>query len=166
MSLPQVIVALVALERLAELAYARRNTRRLLAMGAVEHGADHYPLLVLLHAGWLLALLILVPPEAPVSWPLIACFLLLQAARLWVILSLGRYWTTRIITLPQAPLVTRGPYAVLRHPNYLIVTAEIALLPLAFGTWRIALAFSLLNFALLCHRRRVEDAALAARRRG
>lgn len=164
MSLPQAILALVALERLGELLYGRRNAKRLLAEGAVEHGADHYPLFILLHAGWLLAMLLSVRPHTRILWPLIGVYALLMLGRVWVIASLGRFWTTRIITLSAAPLVRRGPYRFLRHPNYLIVAGEIAILPLAFGAWRIALVFSLLNLALVWHRVRVEDRALAPRR--
>ncbi len=161
---PQVIVLLVAAQRLAELVYARRNARRLLAEGGIEHGAGRYPLMVLLHAVWLAALFGLVPPGAPVSWPLIGVYLVLQAARLWVLASLGRFWTTRVITVPDAPLVRRGPYRWIRHPNYLIVAAEIALLPLAFGAWELALGFSLANAAVLADRIRIEEKALAPRR--
>ncbi len=164
LGLPQLIVLLVALQRLAELALARRNTRRLLANGAREIGAGHYPLFILLHGGWLVALLVLTPADGTIHWRLIAVFALLQAARIWVVASLGPYWTTRILTLPGDTLVRRGPYRLLRHPNYWIVAAEIAVLPLSFGQWPIALAFSLLNAALLGWRIRIEDAALAARR--
>ena len=156
------ILALVAAERLVELAVAGRNTRRLLAEGGIEHGRGHYPLFVLLHAGWLGTLLLAVPPERAVDWPLIGVYGLLIAARIWTMASLGRRWTTRIVTLPGAPLVRRGPYRYVRHPNYLIVVAEIAVLPLAFGAWRTAILFSLVNLALLAYRIRVEDAALAA----
>ena len=166
MSAVQIVVLLVALQRLAELAYARRNTRRLLAEGAREAGAGHYPHMVSLHAAWLVALLFLVPADASVDWGLLALFLSLQAGRVWVIASLGRYWTTRVITLPEAPLVRRGPYRFLRHPNYLIVVAEIAVLPLAFGAWQLALVFTLLNAALLAWRIRIEDRVLAVRRQG
>jgi methyltransferase len=164
MTLLQGLVLAVLAQRLAELWYARRNEARLLAAGAIEHGAGHYPLLVLLHGAWLLALWLLVPAGAPIDWRLLAAFGLAQLCRLWVLISLGRWWTTRVITLPGAPLVRRGPYRFLRHPNYLVVAAEIALLPLAFGAWRIALVFSLLNGLLLAWRIRVEDAALADRR--
>lgn len=163
MSLLWAVLLLVAAQRLAELAYARHNTRRLLAEGAQEVGARHYPLLVGLHALWLLALLILVPAETPPHWGLLVVFLALQVARLWVLVSLGRYWTTRIITLPSAPLVRKGPYRLLRHPNYLIVAAEIMVLPLAFGAWEIALGFSLANALLLAHRIRLENGALGPR---
>ncbi len=88
-------------------------------------------------------------------------FGLLQLVRLWVIASLGPHWTTRVIVQPGAPLVTRGPYRFLRHPNYAVVALEIPVLPLAFGAWRIALGFGLVNLALLAHRIRVEDRALA-----
>ncbi len=163
MSVLYVVVALVALQRLAELVYARRNEAGLRARGGVEIGARHYPLFVLLHGGWLLALAVLVDPAAPVSWPLLAIYLVLQAGRVWVVASLGPYWTTRIITVPDAPLVRTGPYRWFRHPNYVVVVAEIAVLPLAFGAWQIAFVFSALNAALLWHRIRVENAALAAR---
>lgn len=166
MSAPQVVVLLVALQRLLELAYARRNARRLLAAGAIEHGAGHYPMMISLHGAWLAAIFLLVPPDAPLSWPLLGLCLLLQAARLWVIASLGPYWTTRVVTLPTAPLVRRGPYRVMRHPNYAIVAAEIAVLPLVFGAWELAVGFSLANALLLIHRIRVEEAALAPRRAG
>lgn len=164
MSVAHVIIALVALERLAELLYGRRNAKRLLAQGAAEYGAGHYPLFILLHTGWLLATWLSVRPDVAIAWPLIGVYALLMLGRAWAIGSLGRFWTTRIVTLPAAPLVARGPYRFLRHPNYLIVAGEIATLPLAFGAWRIAVIFSLLNLALLCHRIRVEDAALAPRR--
>jgi methyltransferase len=151
------------LERIVELAYAARNTRRLLARGAVEIGARHYPLIVMLHLSWLIAIFAFAPKDEAPLWGWIAIYLLLQAARLWVILSLGPYWTTRIITLPEAPLMMRGPYRFLRHPNYAIVVAEIAILPLAFREPLVALLFSALNLALLFWRVREENAALALR---
>ena len=161
MGLAQIVTLLVALQRLAELVYARRNARRLLAAGGVEHGTGHYPLMVALHAGWLVALFVLVPAQAPADWALLGLYGLLQLGRLWVIASLGRCWTTRVIVVPEAPLITRGPYRFIRHPNYLIVALEIPVLPLAFGAWHIALAFGLANLALLAQRIRVEERALA-----
>jgi methyltransferase len=157
------VLGLVVLQRLAELAFAAHNTRRLKARGALEVGQSHYPLIVLLHAAWLVTLALLVPAATPPSWPLLGLFAALQAGRIWVIASLGHYWTTRIITLPDAPLVRRGPYRYLRHPNYLIVALEIAVLPLAFGAIGMAIVFSLLNGAMLWHRLRVETRALAGR---
>lgn len=163
--LAQAVVVVVAAQRLGELALAKRNTARLLAAGGVEHGRGHYPLFVLLHGAWLVALFIATPADAPVSWPLLAVFVVLQALRLWVVASLGPFWTTRIITVPGAPLVRRGPYRLMRHPNYAVVIGEIAVLPLAFGQSVLAALFTALNLALLAHRVRVEDAALHPRRR-
>ncbi len=162
--LPQIIVGLVAAQRLIELMVARRNTQRLLAAGGQEVGAAHYPLFVLLHASWLVTLYLLVPTEAAIGWAWIAVFVLLQAGRVWVIATLGRYWTTRIITLPGAPLVRTGPYRVLSHPNYWIVSLEMPVLPAAFGRWDLAALFFALNLALLWYRIRLEDATLRDRR--
>lgn len=161
--LPQIVVLLVAVQRLGELVLARRNTQRLLARGGVEHGRRHYPLFVLLHGGWLLALFLFTPADAPVIWPLMGVFLLLQGLRVWVVASLGPFWTTRVVTVPGVPLVCRGPYRWLRHPNYLVVIGEIAVLPLAFGQVALAVLFSILNLALLAHRVRIEERALHGR---
>ena len=159
MTAPVVILALVTLQRLAELIIARSNTKALLTQGAYEVAPGHYPLIVAVHTLWLAALWWLAPGR-PVSWLLIGLFLLLQAGRLWVLATLGRRWTTRIIILPGAPLVEGGPFRFLRHPNYAVVAAEIAVLPLAFGLWGVALAFSLLNAAVLTIRIRAEEKAL------
>lgn len=166
MSAIQWVLALVLVQRGGELVLAARNTGRLKAIGAVEVGARHYPLFILLHGSWLLALLLLVPADRQPDWRLLGLFLLLQLARVWVVLSLGRFWTTRVITLPGAPLVRRGPYRWLQHPNYLVVIGEIAALPLAFGAWTIALIWSVLNALLLWHRIRLENRALAERAPG
>ncbi|MCK5623907.1 MAG: hypothetical protein KAJ11_16530 [Alphaproteobacteria bacterium] len=160
MGLVQWIVVAVALQRLGELALSQRNQKCLLAQGGHEVGGRHYPLIVLLHAAWLAALFFGVPTNASVSWILLAMFVVLQGLRVWVIASLGRYWTTRVIALPNAPLSKRGPYRWLRHPNYLIVGAEIAVLPLAFGAWEIAFLFSLANGGLLAWRIRIENSVL------
>lgn len=164
MGWPQAILLAVAVQRLIELWWSRRNERALRARGAIEIGARHYPLFILLHGGWLVALFLFVPADAPLIWPLLVLFLLLQAARVWVIASLGRFWTTRVLSLPNAPLVRSGPYRLLRHPNYLIVALEIPLLPLAFGAWRLALLFGALNLLLLGYRISVEERALGPRR--
>jgi methyltransferase len=91
-------------------------------------------------------------------------FVVLQGVRIWIVMTLGRFWTTRVITMPDEPLVATGPYRYLRHPNYLVVTGEIATLPLVFGQMRTALVFSLVNFAILSWRIRVENAVLEPRR--
>ena len=152
------------LQRLAELAYARHNTLSLIRRGAVEAGRQHYPAFIMLHAAWLVAMIICIPPLAPANWWLLGAFGALQIARVWVVASLGPYWTTRVLTLPGAPLVRRGPYRYLRHPNYAVVAAEIAILPLAFDAVIIAIVFSILNACLLYVRIRVENATLVSRR--
>ncbi|PWG03897.1 hypothetical protein DF286_07055 [Sphingosinicella humi] len=163
MGWPAVILALVTAQRLGELMLARRNTQALLARGAYEVGQGHYPLIVAVHAAWLAALWWLAPGR-PVIWPLIGLFLLLQVGRIWVLATLGRRWTTRIIVLPDAPLVKDGPYRWLRHPNYAIVVGEVAVLPLAFGLWQVASLFTLLNGLVLAIRIRVEEPRLGRAR--
>jgi methyltransferase len=157
-------LAFVAVQRVAELAWAGHNTARLRRLGAIEADPHGYPFFIALHAGWLASLAVLVPAATPPSWALLGLFALLQPARIWVILSLGRYWTTRVLTLPGVPLVQAGPYRWVRHPNYLIVTAEIAILPLAFGAVPVAEAFSALNLVVIARRIAIEDRALAPRR--
>ena len=164
MSPVAIAVALVAAERVGELVLSERHTPALLRQGAVEHGRRHYPAIVALHVLWLGSLLALVPAATRPDGTLAALYVALQGVRLWAIASLGPYWSTRVVTLPGAPLVKRGPYRFLRHPIYAVVVAEIALLPLAFGAWLLALAFSLANAALLVLRIRVEAQALAPRR--
>lgn len=161
MSAVWVAVGLVAAQRLGELLLARRNTRRLLAAGAVEHGRGHYRLIVLLHLTWLATLPLAVPAE---RWPepvLVGLYLALQALRVWIIATLGVRWTTRVLIVPGETPVRRGPYRWYRHPNYAVVAAEIPLLPLAFGATAHAVLFGLANLALLAWRIRVEDAAWA-----
>lgn len=155
----------VMLQRLAELIHARRNTRRLLAEGAVEIGAAHYPLLVLLHAAWLGSLWVWFFAGRVEFNPIAAIgYLFVQIARVWVMASLGRYWTTRILMPREAPLIARGPYRFLKHPNYIVVAAEIALLPLAIGAWPLAVVFSMLNAVIIVWRIHVEETSLVLRR--
>jgi methyltransferase len=158
------VLALVALQRLAELALAQANTRALLARGGREVGAGHYPVMVAMHAAWLFAIAATTPLETAPLWPLLGVYLVLQGLRVWVIASLGPWWTTRIITLDDAPLVRTGPFRFVRHPNYLIVSLEIAILPLAFHNLWVTAVFSLLNLLMLRHRIRLENAVLEARR--
>jgi len=154
------LVAFLIVQRLAELGLAQWNTVRLRAAGGVEFGAAHYPLMVALHTFWLLGLWML-GHDRSVDPFWLAIFVLLQAGRLWVIASLRSRWTTRVIVMPGAAPVARGPYRWLRHPNYLIVVLEIAVVPLALGLPYFALGFSLANAALLAYRIRVENRALA-----
>ena len=153
------VLGLVTLSRLVELPIARANTRRLLGLGGIEAARGHYPLIVALHAAWLLILWLLALAR-PVSIPLLLLFGLVECARIWVLQTLGRRWTTRIIVVPGEHLVAKGPYLFLNHPNYAVVVAEIALLPLVFGLWRVALVFTILNAALLSIRIRAENKAL------
>jgi methyltransferase len=153
------ILAFVTLERLAELWLARRNTSRLLAEGAREHAPGHYKLIVAVHLLWLAALWGLALPRS-VDGFWLGMFVLLELARIWVLATLGRRWTTRIIVLPGAPLVRKGPYRFINHPNYWVVIGEIAVLPLVFGLWAVALVFTLLNAIVLTIRIRAENAAL------
>ena len=157
------VLALLTAQRLLELVYARRNTQALIARGAVEHGRRHYPAMVAIHAAFLAALWLSTAPDAPMWWPLVALFVLLQIARLWVLATLGPYWTTRIISSPDFPRVAGGPYRFVRHPNYWVVTLEILTIPLIFGHVWIAVLWSLLNAAILMVRIRAENAALVQR---
>jgi methyltransferase len=153
------LLAGVTAQRLSELAIDKRNTRRLLTRGAIERGANHYPFLVGFHAAWLCGLWWFGWDRAiNLAW--FWSFVVLQALRAWTMLSLGERWTTRIIVLPGAPLIKRGPYRFLAHPNYMILVAEVAVLPLAFGLATFALIFSVLNAAFLVTRVREETEAL------
>ncbi len=153
------ILGFVTLQRLAELPFARHNTAKLLKNGAFEVGANHYPLIVTLHAAWL-ATLWTIAPWKPVHYPALILFGLLQLLRIWTLRTLGERWTTRIIIVPGEQLVARGPYRFVDHPNYLVVIGEIAVLPLVFGLLEVALLFTILNGIVLAIRIRAENRAL------
>ena len=153
------ILLFVTAERLLELVIARINTQRLLAQGASEHGASHYPLIFAVHAAWLITLWLLATGRSVDPFWL-ALFAMLLIARFWVIATLGPRWTTRIIVVPDAPLVREGPYRFLNHPNYWVVIGEVAVLPLVFGLPWVALIFTLLNAVVLWIRIREENRAL------
>jgi methyltransferase len=157
-------VCLVALQRLLELVYSRRNERRVRARGAVERGAGHYPVMVALHSFWLISTFVeglLRGPEIPAWWPVpLVAFLLVQPLRYWAIVSLGSNWNTRILVVPGGKLVKSGPYRYFPHPNYVVVAVEILTFPLIFGAWITAIVFSLLNATLLFVRIRIENRAL------
>ena len=157
------LLGLVIGQRLVELWRARRNTQMLLARGGVEVGKGHYPLFFILQIAWLASMAWWIEPFARPNMILLVVFILLQLGRVWVIATLGMYWTTRIITVPGAPLIKDGPFRFVRHPNYLVVAGEIAVLPLIFGAWKIAIVFSVLSAALTLYRIRVEERALAGR---
>lgn len=155
------LLAFLTLQRLAELVIAHANTKALLRAGAHEHGASHYPVMVLLHATWLAALWAFGLNHAA-SLPLVIVFALLQAARVWILVTLGRRWTTRIIVPRKTAPITSGPYRFMRHPNYLVVALEIPTVSLALGVVWLAALFTTLNLAMLTWRIRSEDLAFAA----
>lgn len=160
------LVAAVAAERVGELVVARRNERRSRARGAIEAGRGHYPAMVALHT----ALLLGCPAEVwladrpfvpALGWSMLAVLAGAQTLRWWCIATLGFRWNTRVIVVPGLPLVARGPYRVLRHPNYVAVVAEGVALPLVHTAWVTAVAFTLANAAVLTVRIRCENRALA-----
>jgi methyltransferase len=160
----QIAALLVLAQRGLEELHSQRNTRRLLAEGGVEAGRDYYPVVATIHLAWIAAVFFLIPPSAEIVWPLLAAYLVLQVARYWVIGTLGRYWTHRIITLPQAPIVKAGPYGLVRHPNYAVVLLETLLLPWVFGAFWLGVIMAAINGAMLYYKIVLEDAALAGRR--
>jgi methyltransferase len=157
------ILGLVTLQRAGELVLSRYNTHRLLARGAVEIAPRHYLLIVAVHAAWLISLWVFGHDQA-VNGVALLVYLVLQGFRFWVMRTLGSRWTTRIIVLPEQPLVSAGPYRFLSHPNYTVVAAEIAVLPLVLGLPLLAAFFTVLNAAVLAIRIRSENRALAAAR--
>ena len=153
------LLGFLTLQRIAELWWARQNERRLLAAGGVEYGRSHLLLIVFLHAAWMIGMWVLAYGRA-VEPLFLVIVVILQIARFWVLATLGRRWTIRIIVVPGEKLVARGPYLWLRHPNYAVVTGEIAAVPLALGLPIYALVFSILNAAILAIRIPAENAAL------
>jgi methyltransferase len=154
-----VLIALVALARLIEVAYARQKTAALMARGGVESGQSHYPLFALLHAAWLVAMAVFTALNPTPNWPLLVVFAVLQPLRLWTFRTLGAFATTRVITLAGAQRVSHGPYRFLRHPSYVIAACEVFVLPLALGMPLVALVFGGLNAVLISYRVSVENAA-------
>jgi len=159
-SFASIVLLLVTLQRLGELGLAQYNTKKLVARGAIEVGASHYPFVVAVHAAWLITLWILGRDQA-VNLSALTLFVVLQGLRVWIIATLGSRWTTRIIVLRGEPLITSGPYRYLAHPNYAVVAAEIAILPLALHLPVTALVFTLLNTAVLFIRIRAESRVLS-----
>jgi methyltransferase len=151
-------IGFVIAQRLAELWLARRNTQALLARGGLEVGAGHYPLIVVLHTTWIVALVVF-GWQSAVALPWLAAYVALQGFRVWILSSLGARWTTRIIIIDE-PLVRRGPYRFLPHPNYLLVAAELIVVPTALDLPIVALVFTLLNAVVLSIRISAENAAL------
>ncbi|MFJ7945903.1 isoprenylcysteine carboxyl methyltransferase family protein [Streptomyces sp. NPDC096354] len=160
------LVLLVAVERLAELVTARRNAHWTRRHGAAEYGRGHYPVMVALHTGLLAGCLAETwlggrPFLPALGWPMLALALAAQGLRWWCITTLGPRWNTRVIVVPDLPLVTAGPYRWLSHPNYVAVIVEGVALPLVHTNWLTATAFTLLDLPLLATRVRCENTALA-----
>jgi methyltransferase len=154
-----ILLAYLTVQRLAELWWAKQNEARLMALSGIEYGRSHLPLMILFHAAWMAGLWLLAY-DRPVDPVILALFVVLQMGRFWVLATLGRRWTIRIIVVPGERLVARGPYRLLRHPNYAVVTGEIAVVPLALGLPAYALIFSVLNAGMLAIRITAENAAL------
>jgi methyltransferase len=160
------LIAVVACERLAELVIARRNLAWSLERGGVEVGAGHYPVMVVLHTGFLLGCLaevfLLDRPFLPaLGWSMLAIVVAAQVLRWWCITTLGPRWNTRVVVIPGAPRINGGPYRLFSHPNYVAVVAEGIALPLVHTAWITALVFTILNAALLTRRITTENSALA-----
>jgi isoprenylcysteine carboxyl methyltransferase (ICMT) family protein YpbQ len=160
-----ILLGYVTAQRLIELWWAKQNERKLLKAGGIEYGGSHLWLLVLLHAVWLAGMW-LVAYDRSVSTVILTLFVALQMGRFWVLTTLGRRWTIRVIVVPGERLIAQGPYRWLPHPNYVVVAGEIAVVPLALGLPIYALVFSILNAAVLAIRIPAENAALAARASG
>jgi methyltransferase len=154
------LLGFLTIQRAIELVIATRHTRALLARGAYEVGASHYPIMVAMHATWLASLWIF-GLGRPLSLPFLAFFVVLQLGRVWVLATLGERWTTRIIVLPGAAPIVSGPFRFVRHPNYLVVALEIPCVPLALGLVWVALVFGAANLAMLAWRIRSENGAYA-----
>jgi methyltransferase len=161
---PQLAALLLLLQRGLEELHSQRNTHALIAQGAVEAGRSYYPVVAVAHLAWIASIFFLIPADEPVIWTLLVLFLLLQILRYWVIGTLGRYWTHRIITLSGAPVVRAGPYRWLKHPNYAVTLAETLLLPWVFGAFALGVIMTAVWAAVIRYKIELEDAALAGRR--
>ncbi len=155
-------LAYVILERLIELPIATRNTKRLIAAGGVEHSPGHYPLIVAVHALWI-ATMLWFGHDNPVSYVWLGVYAVLQVLRIYILGTLGKRWTTRIIVLRNEHRVTKGPFGFVPHPNYMLVIAEILVAPLVLGLWEVAAVFGALNAMVLTIRISAEERAWASR---
>ncbi|TYR80328.1 isoprenylcysteine carboxyl methyltransferase [Priestia megaterium] len=158
------MLAFILLQRISELIIAKRNEKWMKNKGAYEVGKEHYKWMVLMHICFFFSLLAEVRAsdyeQHPLFTIIISLFLTVQVGRLWAILSLGKYWNTKIIVLPNGNVVLKGPYKFMKHPNYTIVAAEFILIPLLFNAYWTLVVFSLLNLVILAVRIPKEEAAL------
>ena len=159
-----IVFTLICIQRLVELRIAKRNEQYMKQRGAIEFAQSHYPFIVALHILFLCSLLLeylVKSPSLNVLWVLLlTLFFLLQISRIWVIKSLGHFWNTKIIVLPNANLVKKGPYKWISHPNYVIVALEILVIPLIFQAYFTAVIFTILNMVMMLVRIPAEEAAL------
>ena len=160
------LMAFIISQRLVELWWANRNTKRLISLGGKEYSPKHYSLIVALHTTWIVAILVLIlrNPAVEISAIYFTFFAILTAFRAWILVTLGSYFTTKIISLPGAPLRKNGPYKFIKHPNYALVVCEIFVVPMIFGFWQVASIWGLLNIGILAFRIHEEDLALRERR--
>ena len=163
--LPQIIALIILIQRGAEELYSARNTQALIAAGAREAGRSYYPVVATTHLAWIASLFFLIPATATTSYRLAVVYIALQVVRYWVIATLGRFWTHRIFTLDNAPVVRRGPYRYVRHPNYAVTIAETFLLPMVFDALALGMIMGAVWTAVLAYKIKLEDEALSARRR-
>lgn len=161
---PQVAAVAILAQRGLEELYSSHNTARIIAQGGREVGGSYYPVVAVTHLSWIAALFFLIPPETDVIWPILGLYLLLQLVRYWIIFSLGRFWTHRILTLEGVSLVRRGFYRVMRHPNYAVTIMETLLMPWAFGAWMLGLIMTAIWSSVIAYKVKLEDAALDGRR--
>ncbi|MFD1206915.1 isoprenylcysteine carboxyl methyltransferase family protein [Sporosarcina contaminans] len=159
------ILMLVILQRIIELFVARRNERWMKSKGAIEAGEGHYPFMVAMHIAFFVSLIaevVFFNRSVSAIWIVwLSLFVIAQVFRVWCLLSLGKYWNTKIIVLPNAEVVRKGPYKWLRHPNYIIVATELIVLPLLFNAYFTALLFTCLNIWMMTVRIPAEEKALA-----
>ncbi|MBS0234564.1 MAG: hypothetical protein JSR99_13885 [Proteobacteria bacterium] len=162
---PQIIALVILLQRGLEELYSARNTRALLAQGAREVGRSYYPVVATTHLAWIASLYFLIPVDSGIYPVLATIYLALQVVRYWVIGTLGRYWTHCIYTLEGAPVVRKGPYRFLRHPNYAVTITETFLLPMVFGAFALGIIMGAVWSAVLAYKILLEDEGLSRRRR-
>jgi methyltransferase len=155
-------IGFVIFQRLMELVVARRNEKWSRGQGAVEYGKNHYPYMVMLHTAFIVAMAVeYYYKGGKFSWPFMLIFVLLLSVKVWVIASLGKYWNTKILRVPHAPFIKKGPYKLFKHPNYFIVVCEIVVIPMVFGLYITAIVFTVLNAAMLTVRIKAEEQAWA-----
>lgn len=159
-----IFLFVLVIQRLLELFIAKRNEKWMLAKGAIEYGKEHYKYMVLLHSSFFVAIImetLLLHKQLNDNWVvLLIIFIIVQLGRIWVISSLGKYWNTKIIVLPNIRVITKGPFKYIKHPNYLIVTIELLVIPLIFNSYITAITFFFLNQLMLFIRIPIEERAL------